>query len=173
MVFIDSAAFVTGPKCGAGLVDSIGPGPWELVNGLVDPLLLCQVGQLSAHHHVIRDARVGSGSELEKVSKEGLLHFLVIGRGSGPVSSNGLSLVSTVDINFGDEGALPTMFPPVAFLWRFLLGVWALFLISAQRTWDNACKFREKMEEGKDNQAVDPDFPETELDSDVSVIEYE
>lgn len=119
LVFIDSAAFVAWTKCGACLVDSIRPGPWKLVNGLDYPLSLCQVGYLSAHHHVILDARVGSGSELEKGNKEGLLHFLVIGPGSGPFSSNGLLLVSTVDIYFGDEGALSTVSPLVGFCGSF------------------------------------------------------
>lgn len=47
------------------------------------------------------------------------------------------------------------------------------FLESTQGTWDNACKSRERMEEEKNNQAVDPDLPEAKLDSDDSVFEYE
>lgn len=63
---------------------------------------------------------VGSQMETGFVSK------VTSGPENGPGPAGGLSRDSNTSINFGDENVIPTVSPPIGFLWKLLSGVWAL-----------------------------------------------
>lgn len=96
-----------------------------------NPLLLCEVGQLVGPPHSImipNEEIPGSkgGPDLGLFHRPNELKQRPSAGQKIPVVSPILECPDFANTNFGDESVMPTMTPPVGFLWQFLAWGWAV-----------------------------------------------
>lgn len=135
----------------------------------VDPLLICDVGQILAHKQMKVTTRPGLVIGPKKENLQGHLNS------STKVNLDRSMIETTTEVDFGDADARPALTPQVGFYFRkYMSRIWALVLKSFKVSLEGNFRPSARLEEvGEENPPVDSDMPDEELESNDSVTEFE
>lgn len=124
-------AFLVGPNWDSNLTTGNG-GEIGEVRSSEYPLVLCEVGQLTIHDHIISLAMGANGGGMKMAQRKAqlILAESLVGQSAKP------GIVAEEAMDFGNSETKPSMPPPVGFIRKYMSRSWVFF-----REVDLGCKF--------------------------------